>query len=233
MLRFILLCLIVPIIFVHAQYREIGLFIGGTNYIGEVGKTTFFEPSLKSPSATLFYKSNFSPRFAFRVELGLSSIRGIDSISLEPLRKERANSFTNSINHTSAILEVNYFEMDLSDFKTSWSPYLFAGLSYLKYRDLYYPIRESVANYQNNDFSFAIPMGFGVKTRLGTNFLLGFEIKALYTLSDNLDGSFPTFVDEIDQQPAFGNSLSNDWIIFSGFSLSYSFGRGWFIEGLL
>lgn len=233
MLRFILSCLIVPIIFVHAQYREIGLFIGGTNYIGEVGKTTFFEPSLKSPSATLFYKSNFSPRFAFRVELGLSSIRGIDSISLEPLRKERANSFTNSINHTSAILEVNYFEMDLSDFKTSWSPYLFAGLSYLKYRDLYYPIRESVANYQNNDFSFAIPMGFGVKTRLGTNFLLGFEIKALYTLSDNLDGSFPTFVDEIDQQPAFGNSLSNDWIIFSGFSLSYSFGRGWFIEGLL
>ena len=213
-------------IFVHAQYREIGLFLGGTNYIGEVGKTTFFEPSLKSPSATLFYKSNFSPRLAFRVELGLSSIRGIDSISLEPLRKERANSFTNSINHTSAILEVNYFEMDLSDFKTSWSPYLFAGLSYLKYRDLYYPIRKSVANYQNNDFSFAIPMGFGVKTRLGMNFLLGFEIKALYTFSDNLDGSFPIFVLEIDQQPAFGNSLSNDWIIFSGFSLSYSFGCG-------
>jgi len=220
-------------IFVHAQYREIGLFIGGTNYIGEVGKTTFVEPSLKSPSATLFYKSNFSPRFAFRVELGLSSIRGIDSLSLEPLRKERANSFTNSINHTSAILEVNYFEMDLSDFKTSWSPYLFAGLSYLKYRDLYYPIRESVANYQNNDFSFAIPMGFGVKTRLGMNFLLGLEIKALYTFSDNLDGSFFFFLYEIDQQPAFGNSLSNDWIIFSGFSLSYSFGRGWFIEGLL
>ena len=220
-------------IFVHAQYREIGLFIGGTNYIGEVGKTTFVEPSLKSPSATLFYKSNFSPRFAFRVELGLSSIRGIDSLSLEPLRKERANSFTNSINHTSAILEVNYFEMDLSDFKTSWSPYLFAGLSYLKYRDLYYPIRESVANYQNNDFSFAIPMGFGVKTRLGMNFLLGFEIKALYTLSDNLDGSFPTFVDEIDQQPAFASNVSSDWVVFTGFSLTYSFGRGWFIEGLL
>ena len=220
-------------IFVHAQYREFGLFIGGTNYIGEVGKTTFVEPSLKSPSTTLFYKSNFSPRFAFRVELGLSSIRGIDSLSLEPLRKERANSFTNSINHTSAILEVNYFEMDLSDFKTSWSPYLFAGLSYLKYRDLYYPVRESVANYQNNDFSFAIPMGFGVKTRLGMNFLLGFEIKALYTFSDNLDGSFPTFVDEIDQQPAFGNALSKDLMVYTGFSLTYSFGRGWFIEGLL
>lgn len=220
-------------VFSHAQYREVGLFLGWTNYIGEVGKTTFVQPSLKAPSATLFYKSNFSPRFAFRVELGLSTIQGIDSLSTEPLRKERANSFTNSINHTSAILEVNYFEMDLSDFETSWSPYLFAGLSYLKYRDLFYPLNESVANYQANDFTFAIPMGIGVKTRLGMNFLLGFEIKALYTFTDKLDGSFPTFVDEIDQQPAFGNSLSNDWIIFSRFSISYSFGRGWFIEGLL
>jgi hypothetical protein len=220
-------------IFAHAQYREVGLFLRGTNYIGEVGKTTFVEPSLKSPSITLFYKSNFSTRFAFRVELGLSSIQGIDSLSAEPLRKERANSFSNSVSHTSAILEVNYFEMDFSDFKTSWSPYLFTGLSYVKFRDLYYPISESVANYQNNDFSFAIPVGIGIKTRLGMNFLLGFEIKALYCFSDNLDGSFPTFVDEIDQQPAFGNNLSKDWIIFSGFSLSYSFGRGWFIEGLL
>mgnify|MGYP001162347849 CR=1 FL=1 len=233
MFRVILLCLVIPSVFAHAQYREVGLFLGGTNYIGEVGKTTFVEPSLKSPSATLFYKSNFSPRFAFRVELGLSSIKGIDTMSSEPLRKERANSFTNSINHTSAILEVNYFKMDLSDFENSWSPYLFAGLSYLKYRDLYYPKSESVANFQKNDFSFAIPMGVGVKTRLGMNFLVGIEIKALYTFSDNLDGSFPTFADEIDQQPAFGNSLSKDWIIFSGFSLSYSFGRGWFIEGLL
>jgi hypothetical protein len=198
-----------------------------------VGKTTFVQPSIKTPSATLFYKSNFSPRFALRFELGLSSIRGIDSLSVEPLRKERAKSFSNSINITSAILEVNYFEMDFSDFENSWSPYLFAGLSYVKYRDLCYPVSESVANYQTNNFSFAIPMGVGVKTRLGMNFLLGFEIKALYTFSDNLDGSFPTFVDEIDLQPAFGNGLSNDWIIFSGFSLSYSFGRGWFIEGLL
>ena len=59
----------------NAQFREVGLFLGGTNYIGEVGKTTFVNPSVKSPSSTLFYKSNFSPRFTFRVELGLSSIQ--------------------------------------------------------------------------------------------------------------------------------------------------------------
>ena len=42
------------------------------------------------------------------------------------------------------------------------------------------------------------------------SFVLGFEIKALYTFSDNLDGSFPKFVDGIDKQPAFGNNLSKD-----------------------
>jgi hypothetical protein len=64
--------------------------------------------------------------------------------------------------------------MDFSDFENSWSPYLFAGLSYVKYRDLYYPVSESVANYQTNNFSFAIPMGVGVKTRLGHEFSIGF-----------------------------------------------------------
>ena len=217
----------------HAQYREAGLFIGGTNYIGEIGKTDFIRPSFKTPSATLLYKSNFSPRLALRFELGLSAIKGTDSLSAEPLRKERAYSFTNSITHTSAILEVNYFKMDLSDFQTSWSPYMFAGLSYLKFRDLYYATNEQIASYQANDFSLAIPMGVGIKTRLGMSFVLGFEIKALYTFSDNLDGSFPTFVDEIDQQPAFASNVSSDWVVFTGFSLTYSFGRGWFIEGLL
>lgn len=217
----------------HAQYREAGLFIGGTNYIGEIGKTDFIRPSFKTPSATLLYKSNFSPRLALRFELGLSVIKGTDSLSAEPLRKERAYNFTNSITHTSAILEVNYFKMDLSDFQTSWSPYMFAGLSYLKFRDLYYATNEQTASYQANDFSLAIPMGVGIKTRLGMSFVLGFEIKALYTFSDNLDGSFPTFVDEIDQQPAFASNVSSDWVVFTGFSLTYSFGRGWFIEGLL
>ena len=217
----------------HAQYREAGLFIGGTNYIGEIGKSDFIRPSFKTPSTTLLYKSNFSPRMALRFELGLSAIRGIDSLSSENLRKERAYNFTNSIAHTSAILEVNYFKMDLSDFQTSWSPYMFAGLSYLKFRDLYYDKNEQIASYQANDFSLAIPIGVGIKTRLGMSFVLGFEIKALYTFSDNLDGSFPKFVDGIDKQPAFGNNLSNDWMVFTGFSLTYSFGRGWFIEGLL
>jgi hypothetical protein len=217
----------------HGQRHEVGLLLGSTNYIGEVGETTFINPSFKAPSATLLYRSNFSPRFTLRTELGVSRIRGVDTLSSEPLRQERANSFTNTLLHASTILEVNYFNIDQSGFDFSWAPYMFVGLSFLGYQDLYYPTNTTIAYNQTRDFTFAIPVGVGIKTRLGTNFLIGVEVKALYTFSDNLDGSFPTFVNEIDQRPAFGNRLSNDWVIYSGLSMTYSFGRGWFIRGLL
>ena len=47
MLKVYCLCLLAPLMLSHAQYREAGLFIGGTNYIGEVGKTTLLGHHLK------------------------------------------------------------------------------------------------------------------------------------------------------------------------------------------
>ena len=46
-------------IFAHAQYREVGLFLGGTNYIGEVGKTTFVEPRSNRPRQPCSIKAIF------------------------------------------------------------------------------------------------------------------------------------------------------------------------------
>ena len=72
-------------------------------------------------------------------------------------------------------------------------------LSYVKYRDLYYPVNESVAKYQTNDFSFDSHGGW-CQNPFGYEFHVGFKSRR-FTFSDNLDGSFPTFVDEINQQP--------------------------------
>ena len=59
MLRAILLCLIIPMIFARAQYREVGLFLGGTNYIGEVGKRILLNPRSKHPRQLFFTKAIF------------------------------------------------------------------------------------------------------------------------------------------------------------------------------
>ena len=36
-----------------------------------------------------------------------------------------------------------------------------------------------------------IPFGAGLKTFVGSNFMLGIELSPRYTMSDNLDGSHP------------------------------------------
>ena len=65
-------------------------------------------------------------------------------------------------------------------------------------------------------------MVLGVKTTFLDNFILGFEIGARYTFTDELDGSVPDA--EYRQQFSFGNTNSNDWYVFSGFTITYTFG---------
>ena len=47
---------------------------------------------------------------------------------------------------------------------------------------------------------------------------------ARYTLTDNLDGSNPE--NEFDDLPTykFGNISNNDWYIFTGLTISFTFG---------
>jgi hypothetical protein len=55
-------------------------------------------------------------------------------------------------------------------------------------------------------------------------FILGFELGARYTMIDNLDGSNPgnEYIDEANLK--FGNITNNDWYIFMGFTISFTFG---------
>ena len=66
-------------------------------------------------------------------------------------------------------------------------------------------------------------MVLGVKSKITNNFILAFEIGARYTFSDELDGSVPDA--EFREQLSFGNINSNDWYVFTGFTLTYTFGQ--------
>ena len=71
--------------------------------------------------------------------------------------------------------------------------------------------------------AIAIPMTAGAKYRLNQFLVLGAEIGARYTFTDNLDASNP----EGSNYEAFrfGNVFSDDWYVFSGLTLTYTFGR--------
>ena len=55
-------------------------------------------------------------------------------------------------------------------------------------------------------------------------FIIAFEINANYSNSDNLDGSYPDLKQKASSD-YFGSTLSKDWYVFSGITLTYLFGN--------
>ena len=63
----------------QAQTYEIGLFAGGSNFIGDVGSTYYINP--KQPVVGGVFKWNRSPRHSFRFSLLYSELVGDDKKS--------------------------------------------------------------------------------------------------------------------------------------------------------
>jgi len=73
--------------------------------------------------------------------------------------------------------------------------------------------------------SLAIPITLGYKIKPYKDLIIGFEISAKHTFTDNLDGSYPQYKNmQLYSQKAFGSDLSQDWYVFTGFTLTYIFG---------
>ena len=67
-------------------------------------------------------------------------------------------------------------------------------------------------------------MAVGFKITLYRKIILALEIGARYTFSDELDGSVPD-TKELQPNYSFGNLNNNDWYMFTGMTLTYTFGR--------
>ena len=76
----------------HSQTYEVGAIIGGANYIGDVGKTTYISPSTFGFGG--IFKWNRSQRHAFRGSIIFANIEGDDAKSNESRRRERGYSLS-------------------------------------------------------------------------------------------------------------------------------------------
>ncbi|HPF12477.1 MAG TPA: DUF6089 family protein [Flavobacteriaceae bacterium] len=206
----------------HAQTFEIGGFLGGSNYIGDIGKTNYIAPNNLAFGGV--FKWNRSARHSFRGSIVLANIEGNDGDSPETRRKERGYSFKNSIAEVSAGIEYTFWEFNLHSGYPQTSPYLYTGVTYFIYNALYKGADNIIRDYDTAG-SFAIPMVVGVKTSIGSHFVLGMEIGARYTFTDDLDGSYPVNGLEDEETLRFGNINSDDWYVFTGVTLTVTFGR--------
>jgi hypothetical protein len=214
----LLLCLF-PFIATQAQIHEIGVFIGGSNFIGDVGSTTYISPN--KPAFGLLYKWNKSPRHSYRFSYTQSKIAANDSDSKEVSRNQRGYHFENSVKEVSLGLEFNFFDFNLHDMKPKITPYVHSGISYFRHDELY--VVSGQTKKEERSGSFAIPFNLGVKSNISRNFIIAAEVGARYTFTDNLDGSNPK--DDNFKPLQFGNINNNDWYVFSGITLTYTFGN--------
>lgn len=215
--KFLFIATLFTSIISTAQIHEVGVFAGGSNYIGDIGSTNYIYPN--DVAGGIIYKYNMNPRIALRGTFTYAQISGDDSKSNNIARKQRNLNFSNTIKEFAVGLEFSYFEYNLAEQDKSFTPYILLEFAAYNYKTV---AREtSPNNYEyENKTSYAIPFGLGYKTKIGESFALGIEVGARYTFDDDLD-----FNNNDIPALQFGNPNSNDWYVFSGINLVYAFGR--------
>lgn len=204
--------------FSKAQIHEVGIFAGGNNYIGDVGPTNYVKPN--EYAFGILYKWNKSPRHAWRISYTVGKLTSNDKDSEVPSRNQRGVNFENDLKELSLGLEFNFFDFNLHQPGLLITPYVYSGLSVFRYTELYH-----LDHYEKDEKAtgIAIPMVVGIKARIADKLILGLESGARYTFTDNLDGSNPK--NSIYEPLRFGNLDSKDWYVFTGLTLTYTFGE--------
>lgn len=217
---FVVLCCFFIGSTVFGQINEIGIFAGGSNFVGDVGKETHISPD--SPAFGLIYKWNRSTRHAWRFSVMHSNLKIDDAKSESTARQQRDYALRNSVTELSAGLEFNFFEFDLHDLGFKITPYVHTGLNYFWYDNMYF-VSGVAEKDEGKGRNFSIPMTLGIKFNLNQSWVLGLESGVRYTLADDIDGSNPASSKYRHLQ--FGNINSNDWYVFTGITLTYTFGK--------
>ena len=205
----------------HSQIYEVGVFVGGSNFIGDVGATDYISPNQLAIGGII--KWNRSPRHSFRASVIFSDLEGIDGKSDDPRRIERGYSFNTGILEISAGMEFTFFDFNLHDPKPKVTPYLYTGISVARHKNHYFSSAGVLTDEGSVSWAYGIPMAIGVKSNISSHLILAAEIGARYTFSDELDGSVPD--SDFRQHLSFGNTNSDDWYVFTGVTLTYTFGR--------
>ena len=192
------------------QEYEIGVSIGGTNYVGDIGSTSYINPN--KLAGTVFFKYNYNPRVALKATYSYLPIAGDDAKAGSNFRNNRDLPFSNTINEVALGLEFNFYEFDISSEDKSWTPYILVELVAFNY-----DIKTATAN--KSKTALALPIGIGFKSKLIGNLAFSLETKFRYTFEDDLED----LEAELIRFPIEGNS--NDWYMFTGVSIIYTFGR--------
>ncbi len=201
-----------------AQRHEIGVQLGMSNLVGDIGRTNYV---LQAPitknfarfglpfNANILYRMNFNPYQTLRFNLGYNHIQFSDHKATETYRKNRGLSGANSMFEASAMFEYNFLPIN-EEQESMLSPYIFGGLGALfaeapqlviqnDFRrnaggEAQTPVNEqdfvTTSKYETvQKMAFNIPFGIGLKYKFNYNWTIFGEFLFRPTFSDSIDYS--------------------------------------------
>ncbi len=196
------------------QRYEMGVLVGGSNVIGDVGQDYFIYPN--SLAGGVLFKYNLNPRIALRANLMHLGLEGDDRQSNNYFRRERGRSFSNGVSEFAIGTEFNFLKFTLTSRVT---PYILTQVAVFQYKSPISYNERSQKPKTKKEISYTLPVGLGVKARLSDELIIGLEGVVRFTLKDDLD-----YTSQKIKGLDFG-VRGYDHYMFVGLSLVYTFGR--------
>jgi len=159
---------------VNAQkYWEFGLSAGTSYYLGDVNHARqFYSPS---PAIGAFLRYAYGLRWQYKASLVGGALRGDDLDFYNQYQQMRAHRFKTPILDLSTQVEFNFKPYRLVDSRRLFSPYVFAGATFL------------IASWTPQPYQPAIPFGTGIKVNFMKYMALNVEWGFRKTFTDELD----------------------------------------------
>ena len=221
MKQFIFLLSLIFSVSVFAQKKaDIGIFLGGAYYQGDINHARLFYRV--NPAYGLLYRFNSNKRWAFRGNLIISSLSGTDKNFTYGYQTIRNKSFSTPLVDVSGQAEFNFKNYHIGKKQYPHSPYVFLGLSFI------------IASYAENPYIIGVPFGLGYKQNVGKRFGIGLEWGYRKTFSDYIDKLsgerlYPAIVTSQSQKVSLkqrGNFRNTDWYSIFGLFITYKLKPG-------
>ena len=207
----------------YAQLHEFGPVYGGSNYVGDIGSSALIRPN--APATGLIYKYNRNPRISYRASFTTMKIIADNSESKNEIQQQFDTPINKTVTEFTAGIDFNFLEYEISHWKKTHTPYLIFELAAFHYKKA---VGTAEAYSYKSQMGIALPFGVGYKAQLLDNFVLGFEVRIRYSFTDDLDDS-QFYKNEIlkdhPENAKFGDPNTNDWYAFTGFTITYTFGK--------
>ncbi len=230
------------------RQHEVGGFIGGTYYIGDLNPNKHF--FLTKPALGVFYRFTPNYRYAFRGGFNFGTIMGDDTQSEDPDQLQRNLNFKSKITEFNLLAEFNFLEYRISNDKYKFSTFLFLGIDVFNFspqaqlNNRWFDLQPLKTEGQKKPYKLtqvAIPFGVGVKMNVSKMVGIGLEWGPRKTFTDYLDdvsGAYPDYTkiifssqlasvlsdrsrdrgNNINEQR--GNPRTKDWYFFYGITLN-------------